>query len=93
MNMQPLKYKVYRNGYLELPNGQIMTETMLVEQIFGHIDRPLTREQIREVLQLFAQVGLEEGKKVVGKNPQGTPVEFEFIDDDLDTSRNPALNN
>lgn len=83
----------YKNGYLELPNGQILTEELFIERILAKSPKTLTKEKVKEVIKLARLTVVENGRFLrLGNENQGE-VLIEFVEEDLDSSKNPALNN
>ncbi|HEY4786348.1 MAG TPA: hypothetical protein VIH57_09880 [Bacteroidales bacterium] len=85
--------RLYKNGWLELPDGKIVAGEWLIDRIYQNINRPMTKEQIRELLRLIYDCGLEMGRYLVIGDSEERKAKIEFMSEDLESSRNPALNN
>ncbi len=83
----------YKNGYIELPDGQIITEDLFIDGMLIKSKQPLTKEKVKEVLRIARITVFEKGRFLrLGDETKGEII-IEFVDEDLDSSKNPALNN
>jgi hypothetical protein len=83
----------YKNGYIELPNGQILTEELFIERILAKSQKIVSKEKVKEVIKIARSAAAAKGRFLrLGDEKKGE-ILIEFVDEDLDSSKNPALNN
>jgi hypothetical protein len=91
MNTFLIRY--YKDGSIELPDGRVIREKDMMERAADHSDT-VPIETFKEVYDLVKAICLEEHKKLkLEVNGGQTILYFEFVDQNLDDSRSPVLNN
>jgi len=88
-----LHCRLYKNGLVELPDGKVIPEDWLMERIYENIDGSYSREKIRNFFHLLYSCGSERGKYIIIGDKRNEQMKIEFVKEDLDTSKNLALNN
>lgn len=84
--------RYYKDGSVELPDGRIIREKDCLE-LAADKDKRFPIEMFKEVFGLMKMICLEEHKMVRYDLDEETILYFEFIDENLSDSRNPALSN
>ena len=91
--MKTFLIRFYIDGSIEFPNGKVMSEKELIERASDKNNR-LPIKMFREVYDLMKTICLEDNRKLRVDAEDGKSVYyFEFVNENLDDSRNPALNN
>lgn len=76
-----------------MPDGQIISEDLFIERILTKSKQAFSKEKVKEVLRMARISVSEKGRFLrLGDETKGE-ILIEFVDEDLDSSKNPALNN
>jgi hypothetical protein len=79
---------------MELPDGKILPEDWLLDKLCEYQTMHLSREKVKEVLHALCEHGSDLCRfMVIGDETDERKMRIEFMKDDLDASKNPALNN